>query len=272
MTGKRIKAEDHAQFEVLHEEGYSICQIATRLKLARTSVARSINNFKSTGRYGYEKPKGRTKTTTKRMDDAIILSAKKSPRKTSKTIDAALPQDTVTASALPSQRTIRTGLLRANLKSYKPAKKTKLFSKNTADRLALRNKYQAWTPEQWKWVMFSDESQIFQFYAFCRHIRRPHNKRYSPRYIIPTVECCKSYGRGAICANERCGLWFMLEGTFINGTVYLKELKKKLTNFMKLYHCSQHDGALSHRTKAVGKWVADNLIQILGQGLGQQIH
>ena len=59
MTGKRIKAENHAQIKVLREEGYSIRQIATRLKLARTSVARSVNNFKSTGRYGYEKLKGR---------------------------------------------------------------------------------------------------------------------------------------------------------------------------------------------------------------------
>ena len=56
MTGKRIKAEDQAQIKVLREEGYSIYQIATMLKLARMSVARSVNNFKSTGRYGYEKP------------------------------------------------------------------------------------------------------------------------------------------------------------------------------------------------------------------------
>ena len=117
MTSKRIKEEDHAQIKVLQEEGYSIRQIATRLKLSRTLVARSINIFKSTGRYGYEKPKGRPKSTTKRMDDAIILTAKKSPRKTSKAIHAALPQDTATASALPSQRKIRRRLFRANLKS-----------------------------------------------------------------------------------------------------------------------------------------------------------
>ena len=167
MTGKRIKAEDHAQIKVLREEGYSIRQIATRLKLARMSVARSVNNFKSTERYGYEKPKGRPKCTTKRMDDTIILSAKKSPRKTSKAIHTALPQDAATTSALPSERTIRRRLFRAYLKSYKPAKKPKLSPKNIADRLAFCNKYQAWTPEQWKRVMFSDESQISQFKLFA---------------------------------------------------------------------------------------------------------
>ena len=113
----------------------------------------TINNFKSTGRYGYEKPKGRTESTIKRMDDAIILSAKKSSIKTSKAIHAALPQDTVTASALPSQRTIRRRLFRTNLKSCKPAKKPKLSLKNIADRLAFCNRYQAWTPEQWCFQM-----------------------------------------------------------------------------------------------------------------------
>ena len=83
--------------------------------------------------------------TTKCMDDAIILSAKKSPRKTSKAIHAAILQDTATASALPRQRTIFRRLFRANLKSYKPAKKPKLSPKNIADRLAFCNKYQAWT-------------------------------------------------------------------------------------------------------------------------------
>ena len=126
-----------------------------------------------------------------------------------------------------------------------------------------------------EWVMFSDESQISQFYAFCRHIRRPPNKRNSPRYIISTVKnAAKVMVWGAICANERCGLWFMPEGTSINGTVYLNVLKEKLPNFVEIYHCShthfQHDGVPCHQTKTVGKWFADNRIQILGPC--QEIH
>ena len=53
---------------------------------------------------------------------------------------------------------------------------------------------------------------------------------------------------GAICANGRCGLWFMPEGTIIDGTietVYLNVLKEKLPNFVEIYRYSyfQHDGA-----------------------------
>ena len=104
--------------------------------------------------------------------------------------------------------------------------------------------------------MFLDESQISQFYAFCRHIRLPPNKRNSPRLIILTVKnAAKVMVWGAICANERCDLWFMPEGTSINGTVYLNVLKEKLPNSMEIYRCNhfRHDGAPCHRTKTVGK-------------------
>ena len=130
------------------------------------AVARSINNFKATGKYGCEKPTSPPKCTTKLLDDATILSAKKSPRKTSKGIQAALPQDVV----LPSQKTICRKLFHVNLKSYRPAKSSKLSQKNIAACLTFCQKYQGWTSEQWKRVMFSNETQISQFYAFCRHV------------------------------------------------------------------------------------------------------
>ena len=93
MTGKRLKPETHVQIKILSEEDYSTCQIATRLQLPHMTVARLINNFKATEKYGYEKPTGRPKCPTKRLNHIIIFSAKKSPRKTEKGIQPALPQN-----------------------------------------------------------------------------------------------------------------------------------------------------------------------------------
>ena len=130
--------------KILSEEGYSTRQIATRLQLAHMIVARLINNFKATGQYGYEKSTGRPKCTTKHLVDAIILSSKKSARRTAKDIQVVLPQNVV----LLSQMTIRRRLFCANLKSYRSPKKPKLSQKNIAARLAFCQKYQGWTPEQ----------------------------------------------------------------------------------------------------------------------------
>ena len=125
------------------------------------TVVRIINNFKATRNYGEEKSIGRPKCSTKHLDDTIILSAKTSPRKTAKGIQAALPQNVV----LSRQRTIRRRLFYANLKSYRPAINLKLSQKNIAARLAFCQKYQRWTPAQRRFVMFSDETQTLYFYT-----------------------------------------------------------------------------------------------------------
>jgi len=263
MPGQRITESAHAQIKILHEEGYTTREIASRLKLAQKTVCRSIINFRDTGKYGFNKPTGRPKVTTQRMDNSIVLAAKKSPRKSSKAIQAGLAQD----GKVPSQRTIRRRLAFANLKSYKPAKKPALSPKNIADRLAFCRKYQGWTGEQWRQVIFSDESQISQFYAFCRHVRRPPNQRNNPRYIVPTVRNApKVMVWGAICAGGVSGLWLMPDGQTINGSVYLEVLKSKLPQFMTIRGCThfQHDGAPCHQTKAAKKWLGDNGIEILG--------
>ena len=58
------------------------------------------------------------KCTTKLFNNAIVLSVKKLPIKTTSAIQAALPQDIV----LPSHRTIRRRLFRVNLKPYRTSK------------------------------------------------------------------------------------------------------------------------------------------------------
>ena len=65
----------------------------------------------------------------------------------------------------PSCRTIRRRLFDIGLKSYRPAKKPELLKKNVADCIAFCQKYKAWTTDQWKSVMFSDETTISMFYA-----------------------------------------------------------------------------------------------------------
>ena len=133
-----------------------------------------------------------------------------------------------------------------NLKSFRPAKKPKLSAKNIADRLAFCQKYQGWSAEQWRSVIFSDETLVSQFYAFFRHVRRPLKQRDNPHYIVPTVKNASEVMIWVtICAGERSGLWFMPEGTSINETVYFEVLKSKVPSFMEIKRCShfQHDGA-----------------------------
>ena len=241
MLGKRISSETRAQIKILYEEGHSKRQIARKLQVAQRRVSRSIFNFKKSGKYGFKKPTGRSKITNKRMDDSIILVAKKI---TQKVIQSHPGWTTKIYCSTQPKKNSR--LFNANLKSFRPAKKPKLSVKNIADRLAFCQKYQGWSAGQWRSVMFSDETLASQFYAFCRHVGRPLKQRDNPRYIVPTVKnASKVMIWAAICAGGRSGLRFMPEGTSINGTVYLEVLKSKVLSFMEIKRCShfQHDGA-----------------------------
>ena len=221
----------HAQIKILSEEGYIARDIAARLQLALKKVSRSISNFKKNGNYLYSKPKGRHKNRSKRMDESISLAAKKSTRKLEKAIQAGLLKHV----NIPSQRTISMMLTNDNLKSYKPAKKPKLLHKNIADQLTFCKWYQGWTAEKWKHLMFSDETEVSQFYEFCRNIRWAPNKRICQSYIIPTVRnAAIPMVWGVICAKERCRVCFRTEGTSVNGTTYLDVLKEKLQPIMNI--------------------------------------
>ena len=196
MTGGRIRPESHAQIRILHQEGYSSREIATRLKLVQSTVVRSLKMQQTSGKYEYNKPAGRPSCTSKRLDNSIITAAKRSPRKSSLAIQSGLPLQ------FRSTSTIRRRLFNAGLKSFRAAKKPSLSVKNMTDRLSFCEKYKDWTREQWKSVIFSDETCISQFHAFTRHVRRPKYQRNNIRYIVPTVKnASKVMIWGAICYN-----------------------------------------------------------------------
>ena len=75
-----------------------------------------------------------------------------------------------------------------NMKSYEPAKKPRLTAAMKDKRLQFANNYQHWTVEQWKKVLFFDETTFQQFVVPQRHVHRPTGKRLDERYTIPTVK------------------------------------------------------------------------------------
>jgi hypothetical protein len=126
-----------------------------------------------------------------------------------------------------STRTIRHRLQKdLHLRAYRPACTPLLSRKNIADRLAFANKYAAWTVEQWRQVMFSDETLVKQFYSFSAHVRRPVGQRYNARFTIPRVKFSPSTMVWGCMSAHGCGpLWFMPENTTIKAATSLQFYK-----------------------------------------------
>lgn len=264
MPGVSISPAIRAQIVILREEGYTYREIAARLRISINTVGRSLKLYRDSGTLSFHKRTGRPRMTTARMDQSIIRAVKKSPFASSTTVQAQLP---TTSTRTPSTRTIRRRLLAAGLRAYRPATKPRLSKKNIKDRLAFCKAYKEWTIDQWRRVMFSDESTLTQHTTFARHVRRPPGKRFHQSYTIPTVKGApKIMVWGAIASSGRCGLWFMPSGTTIKGATYLGILQEKLPRYMQSRGCDyfQHDGAPVHQTKAAKKWLGDEGFQILG--------
>lgn len=251
-----------ANIKLLFEDGLSERKIAARLNLSKTTVHDIIQVIKQTGSTVPKKQPGKTRITSQQTDNMIRRAALRDPFVSSSQIRAQLPENVVV-----STRTIRRRLLiDAGLRSYRPAVKPRLSAKNIKDRLLFCRTHRDWTVDQWRRVLFSDETQIKQFHPHRTMVRRPENQRFNPRFIVPAVKQCPSIMVwGSISASGRGGIYCVQQGKTVNSAEYLKILEEKVPLWMAFHRCDvfQHDGAPCHQSRVVKSWLRDNNIEVL---------
>lgn len=251
-----------ANIKLLFEDGWSERQIAVRLNLSKTTVHDIIQVIKQTGSAVPKKQPGKTRITSRQTDNMIRRAAVSNPSISSSQIRAQLPKNVVV-----STRTIRRRLLiDAGLRSYRPAVKPRLSPKNIKDRLIFCRTHKDWTVDQWRRVLFSDETQIKQFQPHRALVRRPSNQRFNPRFTVLSVKKCPSIMIwGSISAFGRGGIYFVQQGKTVNSAEYLKIIQEKVPQWMELHRCDvfQHDGAPCHQSRAVKSWLHCNNIEVL---------
>jgi transposase len=86
--------------------------------------------------------------------------------------------------------TIRDNLLRMGIRTYSQPKKPKLSLAHKAQRLEFAKKHIHWTVEDWKRVMFSDETIISRCGSFGKsyYHSRPHMRRLQPHQVRQTMQ------------------------------------------------------------------------------------
>lgn len=118
-------------------------------------------------------------------------------------------------------------------------------------RLAFCRKYATWTKEQWRKVMFSDESTFRLVCGTAKRVRRPKSvSHYDRFYTVNAVKLSQSVMVwGALTGNAgRAGLYFLPKGQTINGVHYMDVLKEHLPPFNEFHECAYftQDGAPPH--------------------------
>ena len=167
-----------------------------------------------------------------------------------------------------SSRTVRRRLVDSGFFGRRPAKKPLLSKKNTMARLRFTHDHLHWTTDQWKRVVFSDESKFNLFKSDGpSYVRRPVGSRLDKKFILPTVK----HGGGSVMvwgcfSGFAMGPLHRIEG-HMDRFMYRDILNDKLIPFidetMPLRNFFQHDNDPKHKSKFVTDWLQANRIEVL---------
>ncbi|KAH6946346.1 hypothetical protein HPB50_012875 [Hyalomma asiaticum] len=151
------------------------------------TVNRIIQAYRKEGRISDAPHKRHPRATTDAQDADILDAAKASPFSTAREIGAA-------AGVSASASTIKRRPAEGKLKSLVAAQKPRLYLPNKTACPNFAKEHISWTTDDWKTVLFSDESTFTTRWDQKQRVWRPANARYDPHYVQEVA----SSGRTAV--------------------------------------------------------------------------
>lgn len=169
-----------------------------------------------------------------------------------------------------SAQTIRNMLKRRGLKSTTKVKKPLLKRQHLKRRLEFAKKYENWTIEDWRRVIFSDETKINRFGSDGRKWRwKEPRAQLKPSDVSPTVK----NGGGSImvwgCITAKgVGNLVKIDGT-MNAELYCQILEEDLLSSLEWYGLDlkeivfQHDNDPKHTARKTSEWLQNTGMEVL---------
>lgn len=261
-----LDATGAARAVALAEAGYSQRRIARTLGVPRTTVRDAIRRFQETGSYTRRPGQGRQRCTSARDDRFIVSNVLRNRFCTATEARTRLFE---VRNVNVSERTIRRRLAESNLRAYRPARAPQLLPQHRRARLAFARQYVDWTVEDWKDILFSDESRIALRGPDGRQrVYRRQKERFAPCAISETV----AYQGGSIMVwggisyNARTELVVFDRGS-VNAHRYVEEVLADhvipFAPFISVNFKLMHDNARCHTARAVTDYLNEVGIQVL---------
>lgn len=194
--GRRLDESEYRLIIELREKGRTLKSIGKQLKCSKNTVWATINRLKKTGSCLPRERVAKKKLMSQSDDHYVKLCSKRDRRKTLPVITQEFNLGRVAMKQSPvSKSTIRRSLLRMKMKGRVAAKKPLLRKENVRKRLAFCKKHRHWTEDQWRKVLWTDESK-FELFGSKRRVfvRRLPNERFSKNCLTPTMK----HGGGSI--------------------------------------------------------------------------
>lgn len=189
---REIPIEKRALIIAKHQIGISNRKIATELKIGSTTVDYIVKKYASSGNLSNKTRSGRPRVTTPADDRFIVSISKRNRRLTASQITA---EFNVNSPNPVSVTTVKRRLLKAGLRGCVAVKKPFLRPVNKKKRLEWAKFHKDWTTDQWKSVLWSDESKFEVFGSKRRtFVRRFPGERCSENLMVASVK----HGGGSV--------------------------------------------------------------------------
>ena len=216
---KEIASDLRAQAVGLHRGGGSLGNIATMLSLPRSTVQSIIDRWKKTKSVYNNKRSGRPSLFTKRGMRKLKSIVKKNRWNTLRRITSEVQND---IGQSVSSSTVRRRLHDIGFSACIPARKPFISEKNRLKRLEFFSDFKNWGIEEWKDIIWSDESRFKLYHSDGRlKVWRQRNEKFLNECIRKTVK----WDGGSI----------MIWGCFYNDTLGPCYLVNKTFKFQFLY-------------------------------------
>jgi transposase len=235
--------------------GLSGHKIAKELGLVAATVNMVIARYKLSNSTENLPRSGRPKKMNERDRRHLVSDVKKDRR-------ASLQDITNTTASNASSSTIRRELHERGMDNRIAAKKPYINSINQAKRLVFARKHQNMTVDDWKHVLWSDESS-FEIGKNSRqiHVWRFPSERFESSCIVPSFRSGRQTVMvwGCFMWGERGPLAILPKGS-INGTDYVKVMEEAMFDFWmeqseeRGYVVVQEDNAPIHTCKLAKEW------------------
>jgi transposase len=189
--GKHMTEVQKGQICAFKASGRSRNWIARALQLHNNAVGRVIKKYEAGEHLERKAGSGRPKKTSAHTDRAIVREMKVNRFATAPEIQETLstiirgPNGDQTL----SDSTIRNRIKETGeFQSYWAARKPFISDENKKKRVEWCLARRHWTIEDWRNVLWSDESPYVLRYAAKRRVWRRHNERYIPECCVATVK------------------------------------------------------------------------------------
>lgn len=251
----------------LHDQGLGYQSIANQTGASKSTVRYTIKRYKKTGALKNRPRSGRPAKASPREQRTLVRICKQNRFSGSADLSTKFKESTGTQLAAS---TVRRLLFKYGLRARRPRKKPFVTEAQRLRRLRWAKAHVRWTDEQWKRVIWSDESNFYlHSHAGQITVRRGEGEAYKPWAFLPTVKhpttvmiwgCFSFVGAGRIdfCVGR------------MNAAKYIDTLERKLlpsagTMFGRDSGgwIFQQDNAPCHTAKSVKTWFQQKSIDVM---------